>query len=375
LLKESTMDTPIRSGSHALTLGLALWPWVMACSSEGAPKPGSVSTTAGTAGQVGSGGATAGSGGAAAGSAGQIGTGGATAGTGNGGGNPAMGGANGGTTIGGSVGAGGSGGSGEPGEPAKSSGCDKAPALMSGKASIDVGGMMREYILAVPDDYDQSKAYKLIFGWHPWGGSAQQVAGGGYYGLESQANGEAIFVAGEGLDFGGNGLGWGNTDGQDLDFLGAMLERFRSGLCIDENRIFSTGFSFGGMMSFAAGCSSTSMMRAIAPMAGNIMVAGCEEGARPVAVMGFHGEHDNVVEIAGGEAGRDAFVERNGCTTETMPAQPSWCDGLADNYQPCTCLAYQGCMPGYPVTWCAYNAQHIPAPSSGETLWNFFSQF
>jgi hypothetical protein len=36
---------------------------------------------------------------------------------------------------------------------------------------------------------------------------------------------------------------------------------------------------------------------------------------------------------------------------------------------------YQGCAAGYPVTWCEYNAGHMPAPSSGTTLWNFFSQF
>lgn len=365
------METSIRSDLHRAMLALAMLPGALACSSEDPPSPGSGNTTAGTAGQVGSAGTTAGPGGAANGGGGATGgTGGATAST-NGGtpgmsGTPGMGGASGGTNLGGNVGTGGS---------AQSAGCGKAAGLTSGKASIDVGGTMREYILAVPDNYDQNKAYKLIFGWHPWGGSAQQVAGGGYYGLESKANGEAIFVAAEGLEFGGSGRGWGNTDGQDLEFLAAMLERFRSGLCIDENRIFSTGFSFGGMMSFAAGCSSTSMMRAIAPMAGNIMVSGCEDGTRPVAVMGFHGDHDGVVDISGGEAGRDAFIERNGCTTQTMPAQPDWCDGLASNFQPCTCLAYQGCMAGYPVTWCEYNADHMPAPSSADTLWNFFSQF
>lgn len=256
-----------------------------------------------------------------------------------------------------------------------SSGCAKAAALMSGRASLDVSGQMREYILALPKDYDQNHPYKLIFGWHPLGGSAQQVASGGYYSLQSQAKDQAIFVAPEGLPFQGNSLGWANADGQDLAFLKAMLERFRAGLCIDENRIFSTGFSFGGMMSFAVGCFPDSMMRAIAPMAGNTAVSGCVSGSRPVAVMGFHGTNDNVVEISGGQKGRDVFVTRNGCTTQTMPAQPSWCSGLSQMYQPCNCVEYQGCMSGYPVVWCEYNAGHMPAPSSGATLWNFFSQF
>jgi poly(3-hydroxybutyrate) depolymerase len=229
--------------------------------------------------------------------------------------------------------------------------------------------------LALPDNYDPSHAYRLFFGWHPWGGSAQQVASGGYYGLQSQAKGSAIFVAAEGLDFGGNGLGWGNENGQDIALLTAMLDSFRSQLCVDESRIFSVGFSFGGMFSFAAGCSQTGMMRAIAPMAGNTTVAGCESGDRPVAVMGFHGTKDSVVEIDGGRKGRDVFVKRNKCTTQTMPAATTWCDGVGQNFQPCSCVSYQGCTEGYPVTWCEYNGDHMPAPSSASTLWSFFSQF
>lgn len=234
---------------------------------------------------------------------------------------------------------------------------------------------MREYILAVPDNYDQNHPYRLIFGWHPWGGSAQQVATGGYYGLQSQAKGTAIFVAGEGLEFGDNGKGWGNKNGEDIALLNAMLARFRSQLCVDENRIFSTGFSFGGMFSFAAGCSPTGMMRAVAPMAGNTSVAGCENSARPVAMMGFHGTDDQVVAIDGGRKGRDIFAQRNKCTQQTMPAATTYCDTAGKNYQPCSCVSYQGCLEGYPVTWCEFKGMHMPAPNSGATLWNFFSQF
>lgn len=246
---------------------------------------------------------------------------------------------------------------------------------MNGRASIDVAGKAREYIVALPSNYDQSHPYRLIFGWHPWGGSAQQVASGGYYGLQKESNGSAIFVAAEGLDFGGNGKGWGNSNGEDIAFLSAMLDRFRSQLCIDENRIFSTGFSFGGMFSFAAGCSATSMMRAIAPMAGNTSVAGCQNGTRPVALMGFHGTDDTVVAIDGGRKGRDAFVKRNNCSQETEPASTTWCESAGQKYQPCSCVSYKGCMEGYPVTWCEYKGPHMAAPSSAATLWSFFSQF
>jgi polyhydroxybutyrate depolymerase len=284
--------------------------------------------------------------------------------------------------AGGAATAGGSGGGNSEGldDVSPSAGCGVSTEPESGRLSIDVDGQTREYILAVPSDYDSNRPYKLVFGWHPLGGSAQQVAGmgiggGAYYGLEGQAAGSAIFVAPEGLEFNGGSLGWANTNGSDLAFLRAMLDRFGSELCIDENRVFSTGFSFGGMMSFAVGCGMDGAIRAIAPQAGNIQVSGCEDGDAPVAVMGFHGTEDTVVSIDGGRAGRDVFVERNHCTEETLPAEPNWCDELSEGEQPCSCVAYQGCDAGYPVTWCEFNGPHTPAPNSAETIWNFFSQF
>ena len=84
---------------------------------------------------------------------------------------------------------------------APSAGCGKPAGLTSGRASIDVNGKTREYILSVPSNYDPNHAYKLIFGWHPWGGSAQQTQQMGYFGLSTPSNGQAILVAPEGQDF------------------------------------------------------------------------------------------------------------------------------------------------------------------------------
>ena len=295
---------------------------------------------------------------------------------GNGGARPGSGGnGSGGTTGGGGSPAGTGGTTTGAGGASPTAGCGMAaPASM--RYSIDVAGMTREYILSVPSNYDANHPYVLIFAWHPWGGSAMQVAGtgsSGYYGLKGTSNNQAILVAPEGLDFGGNGLGWGNTNGEDIAFLNAMLALFKSQMCIDQSRIFSAGFSFGGMMSNAVGCAG--LARAIAPMAGNSTVSGCLAGTQPVAYMGFHGTHDSVVDISGGRTARDVFVKRNGCSGDTTPSSPSWCDGIDAKYQPCTCGDYQGCMPGYPVTWCEYNADHQAAPNSGPTLWKFFTQF
>jgi poly(3-hydroxybutyrate) depolymerase len=276
----------------------------------------------------------------------------------------------------GSAGASGSGGSGGGtlDDPDPSSGCNMPAGLTSGRASIDVGGTMREYILRVPDNYDSSQPYRLIFGWHPWGGSAQQTEQMGYFGLESVSDDQAVLVAPEGQDFQDNGLGWGNENGEDIDFLHAMLDRFGSGLCIDQNRIFSTGFSFGAMFSFTLACSQESRMRAIAPQAGNATTSGrCGDGTRPVATMAFIGVDDSL--LSGHRQAVQIFAERNGCSTPGVEMPTSWCDGLGQNNLPCTCVEYPGCSAGQPVIECEYQAGHTFAPQSGATIWNFFSQF
>jgi poly(3-hydroxybutyrate) depolymerase len=170
------------------------------------------------------------------------------------------------------------------------------------------------------------------------------------------------------------GLGWGNAGGEDIDFAHAMMDYFGERLCIDENRIFSTGFSFGAMFSFTLGCTADSRQRAIAPMAGNTQTSGgCENSTRSVATLSFIGVEDSL--LSGHRQAVQVFVDRNGCDSQTMPATPSWCDGLAAQYEPCNCVAYQGCNAGYPVVECEYQAGHIFAPSAGQTLWSFFSQF
>ncbi|XXX77492.1 prolyl oligopeptidase family serine peptidase [Sorangium sp. So ce134] len=329
----------------------------LACSSEGDATAEASSGSGSTGGPAGPGASSSGassSGAATVGSSATAGSSGGVGGAGGSGGRPDSG-----EAGAGGAGAAGSGSSGAGGAT-QSAGCGSATAPSSGRFSIDVGGSTREYILAVPDDYDSSHPYRLIFAWHPRGGSAEQVAtgfGGGYYGLQGRADGSAIFVSPEGLD-----QGWANTGGRDIAFLRAMLDRFRAELCIDETRIFSTGFSYGGMMSYAIGCAMGDDFRAIASMSG-ALYSGCEDGDSPVAMWGAHGDADDVVPVAQGRSARDVFIERNHCDQQTTPVEPS------------PCVSYSGCDAGYPVVWCEFSGGHAPQNNSGESIWNFFSQF
>src|SRR6188768_3494828 len=65
------------------------------------------------------------------------------------------------------------------GAAAPTAGCGKAPTLTSGQRSIQSGGQNRSYILRIPDNYDRSHPYRLFFGFHWNGGTANDVDSGG----------------------------------------------------------------------------------------------------------------------------------------------------------------------------------------------------
>lgn len=242
-------------------------------------------------------------------------------------------------------------------------GCGKTDHPKSGKATIDVDGATREYILKLPDNYDPNKSYKLIFCIHAWGGNYEQIAQGGYYGLEKLSNGSAIFVSPQGLEDNGNPRGWANPNGRDIKFIKAMVDYFNSNLCIDQKRIFSTGFSYGGMMSFAIGCALDNVFRAIAPMSG-AFYSGCDKTTNnPIAVWMAHGKSDEVVPLEDGKTALNYFLAKNGCSNETTPVDPS------------PCVAYKGCTEGFPIVYCEFNGGHAPQNFAQAATWAFFNQF
>jgi polyhydroxybutyrate depolymerase len=255
-----------------------------------------------------------------------------------------------------------------------SSGCNAADFPASGNFMIDVAGTPREYIVKIPTDYDSSKPYKLVFAWHGLGGSAEQIANGlrgGYYGLEARAMGSTIFAAGQGLQTSnsvGSGAGWPNTGGQDVAFVKALYERLRGEYCIDETRVFSTGMSYGGIMSNTLGCQMGDVFRAIAPMAGSGPRGNC---TGQVAVWMTHGNTDTVVPFdstvmggfSGGVQSRDFWAMANHCDTTTTMVGPE------------RCVAYEGCDDGHPVHWCEFDGGHTIPSYASEAIWKFFSQF
>jgi poly(3-hydroxybutyrate) depolymerase len=237
--------------------------------------------------------------------------------------------------------------------------------------TLTVGGAQRTTVLGIPANYNPNTPYRLIFAFHGWSGSGSQVAGSGnsgYFGIRAQSNNQAIFFAPDGSDAPPNGLGWPNNNGADIAFIRAMVDWAKENLCIDQSRIFATGFSYGGMISNLIGCQLSDVFRAVAPMAGMFNVYGMPGSTlcanqRNVASWVAHGDADTVVQPSGGIAARDYFISVNHCTMTSAATTPS------------PCVAYDGCDQGYPVHWCQFSGTHTPPSFSGAGIWGFFSQF
>jgi poly(3-hydroxybutyrate) depolymerase len=278
--------------------------------------------------------------------------------------------------VGGNGTGGGSGGGGSG--DTTSAGCGTERTLTNGNKTIQSGGQQRSYILRVPDDYDNTKPYRLIMAYHWLNGNSSQVANGGeggstddpYYGLWDLAENSTIFVAPAGLD-----AGWANTGGRDLDLTDAILAEIQDDLCIDTSRIFATGFSYGGGMSYALACARADVFRGVAIYAG-AQLSGCEGGTTPIAYFHAHGVNDDVLNISQGRGLRDKFVGLNGCTSQNPP-EPGVNSGTH------ICTSYEGCDDGYPLRWCAHGGGHNPTEKdSGQNkswvpgeAWDFISQF
>ena len=276
----------------------------------------------------------------------------------------------------GSGGAGGASGAGMSGASASTSGAGGGAAMSSGCGSanttspcgskgttctLNVSGTDRTYYVQLPKNYDAATPYRLVFQFHPWGGTAEQALT--MYGLNSGLA-DSIFVTPQGLDAGDNGPGWANTNGQDIAFTKAMLADVQGKYCVDPARIFSVGFSYGGMMSFALGCEMSDTFRAIAPMSGALYSdPGCKGSGPHVAMWGSHGLSDTVVPIDNGRSARDKILQQNHCGTTTTPVDPS------------PCVKYEGCDPGYDVTWCEWDGPHGIPSFGSKAITAFLKQF
>lgn len=256
----------------------------------------------------------------------------------------------------------------DSGEPNPSMGCGATtipePCDTSGSpCTMTIDGTEREFYVVLPDAYDPDHPYPVVFQYHPLGGNAEQ--GMNMYNIRPNFP-DAIYATPDGLQS-GDFQGFSNTDGEDEALTRAMMADMEEKYCVDKSRYFSTGFSFGGSMSYTVACNMSDVFRAIGAMSGApISGATCTTVApeRPVAVWATHGSEDTALPITMAEPIIEALVANNGCDTTTHSVEPD------------PCVEYDGCDDGYPVVWCRREGDPHAIPGfAAEAIANFFQQF
>jgi len=163
--------------------------------------------------------------------------------------------------------------------------------------SLNVGGLDRGYRLYVPDGLPASAP--LVVMMHGGFGSGEQAERS--YGWNQLADGQKFVVAypdgvGRAWNVGGCCGRPGRQDIDDVGFVSAVVDDVAAHLPIDRDRVYATGISNGGMMTYSLAC-HTEVFAAIGPDAATQLDA-CAS-PRPTSVIAIHGTGDQSVRYDG----------------------------------------------------------------------------
>jgi polyhydroxybutyrate depolymerase len=210
------------------------------------------------------------------------------------------------------------------------------------------GQRQRGYRLFVPPAYDGRQRLPLVLDLHGSGGNAAGQARNS--GLETLSASEQFIVASLEAENGRWNVPVQDNRADDVAYVRDVIDHVAARVCIDETRVYSTGFSGGGRMTSLLGCQLGSRIAAIAPVAGLRFPGPCT--GRPIPVLTFHGLADPQNPYDGHAEGRGAEW------LESVPdALASWarldsCKGeaiLEDPAGPLSTMRYDGCTNGTEV--------------------------
>lgn len=120
----------------------------------------------------------------------------------------------------------------------------------------------------------------------------------------------------------GNNKRWDISGTADIDFILAIIDSMASRYQIDRSRVYLSGFSMGGMMTYFAATKIADKIAAFAPISGYPINGPNTKSSRPVPIIHTHGTTDDVVKYSGVETSLSAWRTRNGCTTAPIVTDP-----------------------------------------------------
>jgi polyhydroxybutyrate depolymerase len=243
------------------------------------------------------------------------------------------------------------------------------PPDINAQTYLDISGVagqgnrVRQYKVHVPPNYDAAKPTPVVFCIHGLGQNAVLFCVGGAA-LNTKADQEGfILVMPNGYQSSWNaGTCCGGASGErvnDVALFRAIFAEVGRHLNIDTRRVYATGLSNGGYMSYRLGCEASDIFAAIAPGAGAVginSIGGGTNGSsdftecnptRPVAVLDMHGTADPLIPYRLQAPSLAKFASADGCSSATVPATAPPSGGDT------TCVTQTGCASGVEVTGCS----------------------
>ena len=272
-----------------------------------------------------------------------------------------------------------------PGGPDPSPGCGREPEHPAGGVNVTIdagpeGDGERRFHLVRPANYDPGRAHRLIVAYPGTNWVGEQIRP--YLDLERWGAGDEIFVYPDPLwrDF----SGWGNLGGWvlgphaqpadgmgDLMFTAQILDYVADRYCVDPDRVFATGHSWGGDMAQVVACFLGDRFAASTPVAANrpywfeTDAGGRAQCVGETAVWTFYGIADD--HFAGSEPYAGAFGDE--CRDFWLAERG--CDGVEaadalDYGAPGDCVVYRGC--GVDTRYCLYG------PETGHQVPGYYAE-
>ena len=188
-----------------------------------------------------------------------------------------------------------------------STSAEKVLAAGTHRRELQVDGRKRSYLVHTPSVLPSGPA-AVVLVFHGGGGNAENAMRMSHFDRAADAHGfVVVFPEGTGrlrdrlLTFNaGNCCGTAMDDGvDDVAYTRALLDDLAKAVPIDRKRLFVTGMSNGGMMSYRLACEAADLFAAAAPVAGANNLEACQPST-PVALLAVHGTADRSVKFEGG---------------------------------------------------------------------------
>lgn len=249
-------------------------------------------------------------------------------------------------------------------EPVGSPGCAAPGELADGEHTFMLDGYDRRYILRLPQNYASDRPWPLIFALHGNGGDTGYWDGtGGDRDIRTAFAEEAVLVVAEAIDnqwrdYEADPATWPERIELELNYFDTIYDSVRNQLCIDDDNVFSMGFSGGGSFSGVLGC-RREYIRAIA-VGGSVIYFEPDQCVSTPAAWITIGDEEYTT---GREEFRNFFRDLAGCSETSTAGEPEGC------------VDYEGCGPDTPVTFCSHPAGHVWPSIGTDATKAFFERF